>query len=255
MNPWGVWQQGVRRVPEGALRSPEQAGIGGDGEGGGGFDRVGLADRRLADSQQSFFFAKINLDTPAMEIGFDEGLGIEVGVGAKQERRLAIEELGAFAQAISEGSDDDPLQGLMGAGRAPHQSGAAFEAQLMRNIVVQEGQGLPGGIVGAKLFGSGSGRAVAAAPAAGFLRWWIRPEQQLGILAEAADGGGVVRQVLADGLIGVAAVAGHQEKARGGSGVRVEGGAPIADRFDGAWAEAGGAHFHAVRLQNRWGSR
>jgi hypothetical protein len=37
----------------------------------------------------------------------------------------------------------------------------------------------------------------------------IRPEQQLGILAEAADGGGVVGQVFEDGLIRVAAVEGR----------------------------------------------
>jgi len=247
-NPFGAWEQGVGRIPEGALGRQEQEGIGSDGEGGGGFDRVGAADLRLADSQQSFFFAKIHLDTPALEVGFDDRPRIEVRVGAEQERRLAIEQLGALAQAISEGSDDDQLQGLMGAGGAPHQSGAAFEAQGMRDIVVQEGQGLPGGIVGADLFGSGSGRTVAEAPAARFLRLRIRLEPQLGILADPADGGGMVGQVFEDGLIGVAAVEGHQEKARGGGGIGVEGGAQIADLFDGALAEAGGAHFHAVLL-------
>jgi hypothetical protein len=97
----------------------------------------------------------------------------------------------------------------MGAGRPPHQSGAAFEAQGMGDAVVGEGQGLPGGIICANLFGSGSGRAVAEAPAARLLSLRIRPEQQLGILAEAADGGGVVGQVFEDGLIRVAAVEGR----------------------------------------------
>jgi len=136
----------------------------------------------------------------------------------------------------------------MGAGGAPHQSGAAFEAQGMRDIVVPEGQGLPGGIVGADLFGSGGGRAIAEAPAARFLRLRIRLEPQLGILADPADGGGMVGQVFEDGLIGVAAVEGHEEKARGGGGIGVEGGAQIADLFDGALAETGGASFHAVLL-------
>jgi hypothetical protein len=96
-----------------------------------------------------------------------------------------------LAQAISERGDDDQLQSLVGAGGAPHQSGATLEAQLMGDALVVEGEGLPRRIVGADLFGSGSGKAVSGAAAARFLLWRIRLEQQPGILAEASNGGGV----------------------------------------------------------------
>ena len=95
--------------------------------------------------------------------------------------------------------------------------------------MVVEGKSLPGRIVGADLFGSGSGKAISAAAAARFLRLRIRLEQQPGILAEAADGGGVGGKVGKDGLVGVAAVEGDQQAARGGGGIGVELGAEIAD--------------------------
>ena len=63
-------------------------------------------------------------------------LGVEVGIGAEQKGGLAIEQLGALAQAIGEGGDDDQLQDVVSAGGAPHQAGAAFEAQLMGGAVV-----------------------------------------------------------------------------------------------------------------------
>ena len=93
----------------GALSGEEEEGVGGDAEGGGGFHRGGAADLGLADSEQSFLFAEVDLDTPAMQVGFDEALGVEEGVGAEQKGRLTVEELGALTQAIAEGSDDDQL--------------------------------------------------------------------------------------------------------------------------------------------------
>ena len=136
----------------------------------------------------------------------------------------------------------------MGAGGAPHQFGATLEAQLMRGALVVEGEGLPGRMVGADLFGSGSGKSVSAAAAAGFRRLRIRQEQQLGILAEAADGGGFRGKVAEDGLVGVASVEGDHPSARGGGGLGVERGTQIADLFAGALAEAGGANFGTIPL-------
>ena len=73
-------------------------------------------------------------------------------------------------------------------------------------------------------------------------------EEQLGVLADTADGGGVVGQVFEHGLIGVAAIEGDEEPAGGGGRVGIEGGAQLADLLDGALAEAGGAHGEAVFL-------
>ena len=98
-------KQGLAGIGEGALGGQEQQGVGGDAEGGGGFHRRGAADLGLADAQQSFLFAKVDLNTPAMQIGFDEKLGVEVGVGAEQEGGLAIEEFAPGGQAVPQRGD------------------------------------------------------------------------------------------------------------------------------------------------------
>lgn len=113
---------------------------------------------------------------------------------------------------------------------------------------MEEGQGLPRRIVGADLLGRGRGGAVAEAAAAGFLMGGIRPKEKTGILAQTAEGGGVRRKVLEDGGIGVAAIESHQERARGGGGIGVEGGAQIADLFRGALAEAGGTGLDSIQF-------
>ena len=160
-------------------------------------------------------------------------MGVEVFIGAEQKGGLAIKQLGAFAQAISERGDDDQLQDLVSAGGAPHQAGAALVAELMRDAVVQEGQRLPGRVVGADLLGGGSGRSVAEAAAARFLGGGMGAKEQMRVLAEAADGGGVGGKMLEHRTVGVASVKGHEEAARGRGGVGVEGGAQFAGSVRG----------------------
>ena len=72
---------------------------------------------------------------------------------------------------------------------------------------------MPGGVVGADLLGGGSGRSIAEAAAAGFLGGGIRAEEQMSVLAEAADGRGVVGEMLEHGTVGVASIEGEQEEA------------------------------------------
>ena len=211
--------------------------------------RAGAADLRLADAEQGFFLAEINFDVPAVKVSFDDALGVEVLVGAEEKGGTAIEQLGTLTQAISQGSNNDELQNLMGSGGAPHESGPSFEAQLMRGAVIGEGEGLPGRIVGADLFGRRSGRPITEVAAAPFLLGGIGPEQQPGILAEAANGGGVRGKVAENGLVGVATVEGDEEPARGRGGIGVEVGAQIADLFAGALAEAGGENLRTIFLQ------
>ena len=248
MDPLGARQQGLARIGEGALGGEQQQGVGGDAEGGGGFDRAGIAHLRLAHPQQSFFFAEINLDVPALDIGFDDDLGVEVFIGAEQKGGLTIKQLGALAQAISERGDDDQLQDLVSAGGTPHQAGAALEAKVMRDAVVRQGECFPGGVVGADLLGGGSGRSVAAAATARLLGGGMGAEEQMRVLAEAADGGGVRGKMLERGAIGIASVEGHEQAAGGRGGVGVEGGAQFLDLLAGALAEAGGARLGAIFL-------
>ena len=121
----------------------------------------------MAHAQQSFLLAKIDFDVPALEIGLDEEPRVELFIGTDQKGGLAIEELGAAAQPVSEGcDDDDQLQNLVGAGGASHQTGTALEGESMLDAVAGEGEGLPRRIIGADLLGSGGRGAVAEAAAA-----------------------------------------------------------------------------------------
>jgi len=172
-------------------RIQQQQGVGGHAEDGGVFDRAGIADLRLAHSEQSFFFAEINFDVPAPDISLDDDLRVEVFLGAQEEGGLTIKQLGALAQTIGERGDDDQLRDLMSAGGTPHQADAAIVAQLMRDAVVQEGQRLPGRGVGTDLLGGRSGRFIAEAATARLLGGRIGAKEQMGVLAEAADGGSV----------------------------------------------------------------
>jgi hypothetical protein len=74
------------------------------------------------------------------------------------------------------------------------------------------------------------------------------PAEQMGVLAEAAEGGSVVGEMFEHGAIRIASIEGHQEVARGRSGIGVEGGAQLPDLFRGARAEAGGAPLGAIGL-------
>ena len=224
-DPLGARQQPAARIGKGALRGEKQQSVGGDGEGGSGLDRALATDLCLADAQQSFLVAEIDFDVPALEVSFNDGAGIELLVGADQKGRIAVEQPGTPAQAISERSDDDQLQHAVGTGRAPHQAGAALAAHFMGSAVTSEGEGFPGGIVGADLFGRGSGRSVGESSAARFLGLGMGPQEQVSILAQPADGGGVGRKILEDGAVGITPIEGEKEQARGRGGIGVEGGA------------------------------
>ncbi len=105
------------------------------------------------------------------------GRGSKVGVGADQKGRSAIQQLGAFAQAVGERGDDEELQQATGAGGTPQQFGSLFVAERMGHAGMHEAHGLPGlGVVGAELFGSGDCLAVAKTAAAGFTEGGIRGE-------------------------------------------------------------------------------
>ncbi len=187
----------------------------------------------MAHAQQGFLLAEIDLYLPARDVGLDDELGVQVFIRADQKGGLAIEQFGTLAQAVSQGGDDDQLQDLVGAGGAPHQAGAALITELMSDAVVQEGQRLPGGVIGADLLGGGSGRSIAEAAAACFLGGGIRAQEQMSVLAEAADGGGVVGERLEHGAVGVASVEGYQEEAAGrGVGSRARSPRSVRGRAD-----------------------
>jgi len=119
----------------------------------------------------------------------------------------------------------------------------------MGDAVMGEGEDLPGGVVGADLRGGGSGGSIAEAAAACFLGGGIGAEEQMGVVAEAADGGGARGKMLEHGAIGVASIEGHEEAAASRAGVGVEGRAQLPDLFAGALTEAAGPNLVAIGLQ------
>jgi hypothetical protein len=118
----------------------------------------------------------------------------------------------------------------------------------MSDAVMGEGEDFPGGVVAADLLGGGRGRSVAETAAASFLGGGMRAEEQVSVVAEAADSRGVRGEMLEHGAVSVASIEGYQEEAGGGSGVGVEGGAQFLDLFAGALTEAGGAQLGAIGL-------
>jgi hypothetical protein len=202
----------------------------------------------LAHAEQGFLLAEIDLHVPAGDIGFDKDLRVKTFIRANEKGGLAIKQFGALAQAVSEGGDDDQLQDLVSAGGAPHQAGAALITELMGDAVMEPGEGFPGRVVGADLLGGGRGGSVAKAAAACFLGGGIRAEEQMSVLAEAADGGGGVREMLEYGAVSVASIEGQQEGAARGVGLGVEGGAQLPDLFAGALTEAGSTNLGAIGL-------
>ena len=125
---------------EGSLGGQQQQGVGGHAEGGSGLDGARSAHLCLADAEQGFLLAEIDLHVPARDIGLDDDLGVQVFIRADQKGGLAIKQFGTFAQAVSERGDDDQLQHLVSASGAPHQAGAALITELMSNAVVGQGK-------------------------------------------------------------------------------------------------------------------
>src|ERR1017187_7969829 len=59
------------------------------------------------------------LDLPAIHVGLHQCLQVQFRIGADEKGRLAIEQLGAFAQPVTERFDDHQLQAQIGARLAP----------------------------------------------------------------------------------------------------------------------------------------
>src|ERR1700682_2276879 len=137
-SPFGLRQQTVLGMAEGALRRNQQQSVSGHAQSGSRFDGCGRAHLRLAHTQQGLFVAEVHLDIPALEISFDDLARVQFRIGADEVGRIAIKQLGAFAGAVGQGGDDNQLQNLLGSGGAPHNILEAFEAELMNYTGMRE---------------------------------------------------------------------------------------------------------------------
>ena len=81
--------------------------------------RLRITHLALRDPEQGFLIAVIALNLPAMHVGLEEGFQIQLRVGADEKGGLPVEKLGALAEAIAEGFDDQQAQGEVGSGLAP----------------------------------------------------------------------------------------------------------------------------------------
>jgi len=60
-----------------------------------------MAHLSLADSEQRLLFAKVDLNAPAVKIALQHRGDRQIGIGADEERRLAVKQLGAFSQPVA----------------------------------------------------------------------------------------------------------------------------------------------------------
>src|SRR6267154_1467153 len=206
-SPFGLRQQTVLGIGEGALRRNQQHSVSSHSQSGSRFDGCGGAHLRLAHTQQRLFVAEVHLDIPALEISFDDLARVQFRIGADEVGRIAIKKLGAFAGAVGQGRNDNQLQNLLGSGGAPHNILEAFEAELMNYTGMREGHGLPGlGVVVAELLGSGGLGAIAKTAAQRFAQAGWRSKAQVGIFADTSDTSGAGRDLFEHGGVGETAV-------------------------------------------------
>ena len=68
------------------LQSQQQERVDEDEEGGGGSDGGIGADLEFAEAEQGFFVAEVEFDLPAPQVGLQDLLGRQRGVGTDQVR-------------------------------------------------------------------------------------------------------------------------------------------------------------------------
>src|ERR1035437_218342 len=73
-------------------------------------DGLGVPDLALRDADQGLFIAMVALDLPAIHVGLQQRLQIQFRSGADEKSGLAVEQLGAFAQPVTQRFDDQQQQ-------------------------------------------------------------------------------------------------------------------------------------------------
>ena len=80
---------------------------------------MGIANARLADSQQCFLITEVDFDSPPPEIGLKDLREGKRGIGADQIGWLSVEQMTALARTIGLWGDDDQTQGSLSSGHTP----------------------------------------------------------------------------------------------------------------------------------------
>lgn len=107
--------------------------------------------------------------------------------------------------------------------------------------------------VGTKLLGRWSSGAVAKGPAASLGRGRRRREIELCIFADAADTGGVRRNLPEDGGVGIAAIESKQQGSLRAAGIQIQGIAELDHLLRGAQTKACGMAVATELCENRGG--
>jgi len=93
-------------------------------------DGLRIASLCLSYADDAFFIVVIDLDLPTIYVSLHKGLQVKVWIGADEERGFAVKEFRSFAEAISDGFDDDKKQRFVGAGFAPEHRTEDFDLEV-----------------------------------------------------------------------------------------------------------------------------
>ena len=207
----------------------QQEAVGSDLELGLAIDGSRGARLCLGYPYDAFLVVVIDLDLPAIDVNLHDRLQVQVWISANEESRFAIEEFGAFAQAIPDGFDYDQKQRFIMSGLAPEDGANGLDVEVAELPDRETGDLLQRHLVIAQDFFWGRGfRTILARPAVGF---GVRVQRQakVGVEADTPDECRACWKPLEEDLVGVATIDGDEQLAQPGIVPLIEGLAEIDD--------------------------
>jgi hypothetical protein len=165
-----------------------------------------VARLRLSDPDNAFFVVVVDLDLPTVDVSLDKSFNVQARIGADEEGWFAIQELGALAQAIPNGFDDDKKQWFIMPSFAPEDWAEDYDLEVTNlshgktwNLLKRDR------IIAEDFLWSGRFDSVFARSAVGFCLN-IQREAKIGILANAPDKRSTRGKGFKQDLVSVAAV-------------------------------------------------
>jgi len=153
-------------------------------------DGLRVAGLGVSHTDNAFFVAVVDLDLPAVDVSLHDRLQFQVGVSADEEGRLAVEEFGPFAKAITDGFDYDEQQRFVISRFAPEDGAKDFDLEVSDLSDCEAGNFLKRNRVPAQdIFGGWSWGAVLAWSAFG-CAIGVQRKVKVSVLADAPDEGG-----------------------------------------------------------------
>jgi len=86
----------------------------------------------FGDAEKRFLVAVIAFDLPAIDVGLEELLEVEVGIGADEEGGLAVQQASTGAESLADRFDDHQHQRSVGSGLGPKHGPEDFNLEVAR---------------------------------------------------------------------------------------------------------------------------